>query len=312
MTTFKEKLDKEFGEAPRFTQSLQQDILQQVQQTRKEPRRWQYPLIIIGTIVTLLLLIEMGPLGHVDHVKHASIVQLAQQEEIKKYTMAQNWEEDSFKAGRPGWVIGQQVFEQSSDKVQLKKILQQATVTLKNDRKFFRVMRDIWVEFDNGQVVKLKMSLNDEHVIISDYNNNLFYIVENEDMASAYLALAERNDVDIEIMDLIVFIVIFISIEKLVEKLVRKKFNIPKEYVNKGHQHAIWIVKILNIIMLMVIMFNEWIVYMVIVGGYLAVILFSSILIDYYYGREEKRHYLSICSALVGLLLLSLFIVFVS
>lgn len=35
MTTFKEKLDQELGEAPRFTQSLQQDILQRVQQEKR-------------------------------------------------------------------------------------------------------------------------------------------------------------------------------------------------------------------------------------------------------------------------------------
>lgn len=36
MTTFKEKLDQELGEAPRFTKSLQEDILRQVRQTKKQ------------------------------------------------------------------------------------------------------------------------------------------------------------------------------------------------------------------------------------------------------------------------------------
>ena len=44
----------------------------------------------------------------------------------------------------------------------------------------------------------------------------------------------------------------------------------------------------LNIMMLLVIVIKGWILFTVIIGGYLAVILFSSIFIDYYYGREEK------------------------
>lgn len=35
MTAFKEKLDQELGEAPRFTESLQEDILRQVQHEKK-------------------------------------------------------------------------------------------------------------------------------------------------------------------------------------------------------------------------------------------------------------------------------------
>ena len=64
MTTFKEKLDQELGEAPRFTKSLQEDILRQVRQTKKT-RRWSYPLIIIGAIVMFLLIIEIVPLGQI-------------------------------------------------------------------------------------------------------------------------------------------------------------------------------------------------------------------------------------------------------
>lgn len=36
MTAFKEKLDQELGEAPRFTESLQEDILRQVQHEKKQ------------------------------------------------------------------------------------------------------------------------------------------------------------------------------------------------------------------------------------------------------------------------------------
>lgn len=311
MTAFKEKLDQELGEAPRFTKSLQEDILRQVRQTKKT-RRWSYPLIIVGTIVMLLLLIEMGPLGQMEQTKHASIVQLAQQETIKKYTMIFNSDEEIFKAGRPGWVIGQQVMEQSSEKALLQQLLQQATVTQTNERTFFRLQRDVWVEFEKGQVIKLKMFINEEDIGIVDYDNHSFYKVDNRDLAKAYLDLALKDEAKFGMTGLIVMLVILLASQLLVDKLMRKKFNIPKDYVNRGHRRAVWAIKILNIIMLPLLMLKGWILFTVIIGGYLAVILFSSIFIDYYYGREEKRHYLSISSAFIGVLFIILFIYYSS
>ena len=81
MTAFKEKLDRAWRSTTiyevltggYFTASA----------ANKKTRRWSYPLIIVGTIVMLLLLIEMGPLGQMEQTKQASIVQLAQQETIK-------------------------------------------------------------------------------------------------------------------------------------------------------------------------------------------------------------------------------------
>ena len=311
MTTFKEKLDQELGEAPRFTQSLQEDILRQVRKTKKT-RRWTYPLIIIGTMVMFLLIIEIGPLGQIEQTQHASIVQLAQQQSIKKYTMIYNSDEEIFKAGRPGFVIGQRVMEQSSEKELLHQLLQQATMTQMNERTFFRLQRDVWVEFEKGQVMKLKMFIKEEDIGIVDYDNHSFYKVDNKELAKAYLDLALKEDAKLGMSGLIVMLVIFLAIQMLGDKLMRKMFNIPKEYVNSHHRRAVWAIKILNIIMLPLFMLKGWILFTIIIGGYLAVILFSSIFVDYYYGREEKRHYLSISSAFIGVLSLILFIYYIS
>lgn len=311
MTAFKEILDQELGEAPRFTESLQEDILRQVQHEKKA-KRWSYPLIIVGTIIMFLLIIEIGPLGQIEQTQHASIVQLAQQQSIKKYTMIYNSDEEIFKAGRPGWVIGQQLMEQSSEKELLQQLLQQATMTHMNEDIRFRLQRDVWVEFEKGQIIKLKMFIGEEYIIIVDYNNKSSYKVENKDLAKAYIDLALNDDAKFGMSGLLVMLVFIIAIQMLVDKLMRKKFNIPKEYVNSGHRRAVWAIKMLNIMMLLVIVIKGWILFTVIIGGYLAVILFSSIFIDYYYGREEKRHYLSISSAIVGLLSLILFFFYIS
>lgn len=314
MTTFKEKLNQELGEAPRFTQSLQQDILHQVQQEKKASKRWSYPLIIIGAIFILLLLVEMGPLGQMEQTHHASIVTLAQQETVKKYTMIYNSDERTFVAGRPGWTIGQKVYKQIPEKELLQQLLQQATVTqIYGENQFrFRVIRDVWAEFENDQVIKLKMFIGEESILIKDYDNKSFYKVNNKDLTKAYENLALKNQAKFGMKDYVVFLVLLLAIHMLVEKIMRKKFNIPKGYVSRGHRRAVWTLKALNIVMLILFMVKGWILYTVIIGGYLTVILFSAIFIDYYYGREEKRHYLSISLAIVGLLILGLFIFYIS
>lgn len=314
MTTFKEKLNQELGEAPRFTQSLQQDILHQVQQEKKATKRWSYPLIIIGAIFILLLLVEMGPLGQMEQTHHASIVTLAQQETVKKYTMIYNSDERTFVAGRPGWTIGQKVYKQIPEKELLQQLFQQATVTqIYEEKQFlFRVIRDVWVEFENDKVIKLKMFIGEESILIKDYDNKSFYKVNNKDLTKAYENLALKNQAKFGMKNYIVFLVLLLAIHMLVEKIMRKKFNILKGYVSSGHRRAVWTLKALNIVMLILFMVKGWILYTVIIGGYLTVILFSTIFIDYYYGREEKRHYLSISLAIVGLLILGLFIFYIS
>ncbi len=314
MTTFKEKLDQELGEAPRFTQSLQQDILQQVQQEKKVTKRWAYPLIIIGAILILLLLVEMGPLGQMEQTRQASIVTLAQQETVKKYTMISNSDEETFLAGRPGWTIGQKVYKQIPEKELLQQLLQQATITQKYEENqfLFRAIRDVWAEFEKNQVIKLKMFIGEESILIEDYEHKSFYKVNNRELTRAYENLALKNQAKFGMNGYVVFLVLLLAIHMLVEKIIRKRLNIPKGYVSRGHRRAVWTLKALNIVMLILFMVKGWILYTVIIGGYLAIILSSTIFIEYYYGREEKRHYLSISLAIVGLLILGLFIFYIS
>lgn len=148
MTSFKDKVDKELGEAPRFSQQLQERILHDVVQQDKQPRRWQYPMIFIGAVVTILILIVIGPWNQVETSKHASIVELAQHE-VKQFTIARNQEEDSFKAGRPGWILVQQAYKNDSETRLIANTLQKA-VKSKMDNDYY-AFRDVWVEFDNGQ-----------------------------------------------------------------------------------------------------------------------------------------------------------------
>ena len=312
MTSFKDKLDKELGEVPRFSQPLQKRILQHVK--HKKRRNRQYPTITFGAVVvTLLLLFVMGPWGQVETTKHATIVELAQQEAIKQFTMAQNWDEDSFKAGRTGWIIGQQVFKEESARDMLKQILQQATVTLKDNNFITFAKSDIWVEFDNGQVIKLKMCLNDTELVFTDQQTNISYKVKDENLASAYKNLVQRSEFNINSSDLITFIVVIIFIGWLVDKLLRRKFNIPKKpkYVNSGHQRSTYIVKFLNAIFILVFTIKQWFLYTIALSISLAVVIIISTMIEYYYGREEKRHYVSIISSIVMLLLLFIFLMYI-
>lgn len=312
MTSFKDKLDKELGDTPRFSQPLQKRILQHVQHKKRRSR--QYPIITIGAVVvTLLLLFFMGPLKQGETMKHATIIELVQQEEIKQFTMVQNWDEESFKAGRAGWIIGQQAYKEESERKLLKQIFQQATVTLRDNNFIAYAKSDIWVEFDNEQVIKLKMYLKDTELVFTDQQTNISYKVKNENIASAYKNLVQKSEFTINSSELITFLIIFIFIGWLVAKLLRRKFNIPKEpkYVNEGHQRSVYILKFLNVIFIFLFSINGWLLYTAATSAFLAVVIISSIMIEYYYGREEKRHYVSIISSIVMLLAFFIFFMYI-
>ncbi|MEY9973964.1 uncharacterized membrane protein YjjP (DUF1212 family) [Lysinibacillus sp. RC46] len=310
MTSFKDKLDKELGEAPRFSQQLQERILQNVSQQNKQPSRWRYPTIIIGAVVTILFLIVVGPWKQVDIAKHASIVELAQHENIEQFTIAQNWQEDTFKAGRTGWIFGQQAYKTDPETTLIADVLKKAVIS-KKDTDYY-AFSDVWVEFDNGQAVQLKMFLNDEQLAFSDRHTNIFYKVKDDVIASAFIALMQKDGKDFSFGEMFTFLLIVLFLEWLLEKAIRKKFNIPKEpkYINTGHQRSTYIAMFIKGAIFIVFNIYGWFLYTAGVCAFLAVFTVDSIVIDYYYGREEKRHYISIASFLALLPIIIVFFIY--
>lgn len=309
MTFFKDKLDKELGEAPRFSQQLQERILHNVYQQDKQPHRWRYPMIIIGAVVTILFLIVIGPWKQVDTSKHASIVELAQHE-VKQFTFAQNWEEDSFKAGRTGWILVQQAYKKDSETRLIANSLQKA-VKSKMDNDYY-VFGDVWVEFDNGQVAQLKMFLNDGQLAFSDQHTNAFYKVKDADTASAFIALMRKDEKDSSFGKMFTFLIIALLLGWLLEKAIRKKFSISKEpkYINTSHQRTTYIAKFIQGGALILFNINGWFLYTAAICILLTVAIVSTIMIDYYYGREEKRHYVSVGSFIALVPLIIVFIIY--
>lgn len=308
MTSFKDKVDKELGEAPRFSQQLQERILHDVVQQNKQPRRWQYPMIFIGAVVTILILIVIGPWNQVETSKHASIVELARHE-VKQFTSAYNWEEDTFKAGRTGWILGQQSYKNDSETKLIANTLQKAVISKKDDD--YYAYRDVWVEFNNGQAVQLKMFLNDGQLAFSDRHTNVFYKVQDDDTASAFIALIE-DEKDFSFGKIFTFLIMALLLGWLLEKAIRKKFSIPKEpkYINTSHQRTTYIAKFIQGATLILFNINGWFLYTAAFWIFLTVAIVSNFLIDYYYGREEKRHYVSIGSFVLVLLIIIFIIYF--
>lgn len=308
MTSFKDKVDKELGEAPRFSQQLQERILHDVVQQNKQPRRWQYPMIFIGAVVTILILIVIGPWNQVETSKHASIVELAQHE-VKQFTIARNQEEDSFKAGRPGWILVQQAYKNDSETRLIANTLQKA-VKSKMDNDYY-TFRDVWVEFDNGQAAQLKMFLNDGQLAFSDRHTNVFYKVQDDDTASAFIALMV-DEKEFNFGKIFTFFIMALLLGWLLEKAIRKKFSISKEpkYINTSHQRTTYIAKFIQGATLILFNINGWFLYTAAFWIFLTVAIVSNFLIDYYYGREEKRHYVSIGSFVLVLLIIIFIIYF--
>lgn len=313
MTAFKNKLEKELGEAPRFSTALQQDIIKRVQQKQKPTRQWRYSIIMVGAIMLIFLLIKTDPFHQLEGEQQASIIQLAQQQDITMYTVAHSRNEESFQAGKPGWIIGQDIFNNTADKELLQSLLQQATATqMQMDDEFGFIKMDIWIAFEDGQAVKLKIMVNDQQLLLKDYTQQSVYLVNDPQKIATFLAHIDENKKEFTMGNFFTFLIILLLGTWLIEKWIRKKFNIPKGYVNTAHQRATRIMKICNTVMPIIMLLTNWFLYTAVIGSYLMITVASSIFIDYYYGREEKRHYLSITWALIGIPALIIFLIYMT
>jgi hypothetical protein len=168
------------------------------------------------------------------------------------------------------------------------------------------------VEFANGQVVQLKIFINDEHLAFSDRHTNIFYKVQDEGAASAFMALMQKDEKDIHFGGMFTFLMIALFLGLLIEKAIRKKFSIPKDpkYINTCHQRTTYIAKFIQGATLILFSLYGWYIYTAVISGFLAVAMISAIAIDYYYGREEKRHYISIGSIIALVPLIIVFIIY--
>jgi len=311
MTSFKNKLDKEIGEAPRFTKALQQRIVHSAeQQQHKQSRNWQYPTMIVGAIVTLLFLFIVGPLQQTAYPQHASIIELAQNEEIQQLSIASNWNENSFKAGRTGWVIGQQQYEKGAETKLIENVLRHAVAAHINDN--YHVINNMWVEFGNGQTVKLSMYKNMEQLAFLDKKTNTFYIVNDEQAVTAFTDF-NFKEVPFKFTAFLLLSIAIIFGAWVTERAVRWKFNIPKEpkYVNDKHQKTIYILRFINVIVLSIFNLKQWIIF--IAADFALILLPMLVLIatEYYFGRHEKRHYVAVINAVYLLIVFIAFVIWV-
>jgi len=311
MTSFKNKLDKEIGEAPRFTKALQQRIVHSAdQQQHKQSRNWQYPTMIVGAIVTLLFLFIVGPLQQTVYPQHASIIELAQSEEIQQLSIASNWNENSFKAGRTGWVIGQQQYGKGEETKLIENVLRHGVVAQKDD--YFHVINNMWIKFDNGQVVKLKMYRKMEQIAFLDVKTNTFYKVNDE---QAFTAFTDFNfkEVPFKFTAFLVWLGVMLLGGWVIERAVRWKFKIPKEprFVNDKHQKTVIILKFFNCIVLVIFNIKTWIIFIVADFALFLVTMLPHLVTEYYFGRHEKRHYVAVINAVYLLIVFIAFVIWV-
>ncbi|MFJ7407350.1 MULTISPECIES: hypothetical protein [unclassified Lysinibacillus] len=312
MTSFKKKLNEEIGEAPRFTKALQERIVHRAEQhhRHKQYSSWQYPTIIVGAIVTLLFLIAVGPWQRTEYTQHASIVELAQNEEIQQLSIVQNWNEDKFNAGRTGWVIGQQEYIKGAETKLLESILQKAVVAQKSDD--YYVVRDFWIEFGNGHAVKLKMLKNNEQIAFLDVKTNQFYKVNDEEAVSAFTDF-NFHDFDFNFIAFLIWIGVIMLVGWVADRLVRWKFNIPKEpkYVSDNHRRAVYIFKVINVIALTIFNIKGWIIYIAADFTLIFILTLINVATEYYFGRHEKRHYVAITTTTYMLIVFIAFVIWI-
>lgn len=311
MTSFKKKLNEEIGETPRFTKVLQERIVRNAaQQQYKQNSKWQYPTIIVGVIVTLLFLIASGPWQQTEYVQHASIVELAQNEEIQQLSIAQNWYENSFKAGRTGWVIGQQEYAKGTETKLIENVLQNAVAAQKSDN--YYLISNVWIEFSNGQVVKLQMFKSNEQLAFLDIKTNKFYKVNDGEAVSAFTDF-DFKELDFNFTTFLVWIGFILLGAWVAERAVRWKFNIPKEpkYVSNNHKKAVYLNKFINVIVLCIFNIKSWIIFIAADFALILVTLLPTLAIEYFFGRHERRHYVALTTTTYAFIIFIAFLIWI-
>lgn len=142
--------------------------------------------------IDITLFIAIGPWKSENASNLATIVDLAKQEEIKQFSIAENWENGQFKAGRSGWVVRQREYDKGLETELLENVLQKAVLSKKDDG--YSAFRDIWIEFDNKQTAKLKILFNVDQLAFIDSKTNVFYKVNDTKVASEFIAFSFKED----------------------------------------------------------------------------------------------------------------------
>ena len=310
MTPFKKQLDKELGETRFFTKELQATILQNAKQPQKKKRHWQYPVVLTSALAIILLFIMIGPWVTVNPSQQ-TLNELVQIQSVRQFSMESNWEEESFKAGRVGWMLGQKDFQQGPETKILDQVLQHAQQSEEDTE--YRSFRDLWIQFEDGQIAKLKMKSRDEQLAFVDLNTGLFYKVEDL-AATDFIALLNEFDREDLFPNAIFFVLLsMLFIRWIVERGVRNVFHIQKEskYISRGHQLATIICSVVSIFIMVGCIIKGWLFYYVVLIGIVITVGLSKIMMDYYYGRDEKRHYIAIADTIIMWISLVIFLLFV-
>ena len=305
MTPFKEKLHKELGESTYFTKELQATILQKAQQLPKKKRHWQYPVVLASMSAIILFFIIIGPWNTTNTSKQMTVDEIAKNIVVKQFSSAANWKDRTFEAGRIGWVFGQQEFRQGKETKLLQQVLQHADLDERPE--YYSTFRDVWLQFENGQTAKLKMLMKDEQLAFIDMKTNNYYKVDSVGTATFY-SLAFEND-RFNSDWLLILLLSLLVVAWIAENVVRKVFDIPKDpkYVSHKHKRTTIIFSVIKGIILLFLLIKGWIMFKVVTFAFIIGLPFLDIVIDYYYGQEEKRHYVTIARTMVGIVFLMIF-----
>ena len=298
MTPFKKRLDQELGETSFFSKELQKKIVHNAQQSPKRKRHWQYPVVLTSTLVILLFLMMIGPWDKVN-LSNETLNALIQKQSVSQFSMESNWDDDTFKAKRVGWVIGQKDFQQETETMFLEQVLQHAKES--EEETEYTSFGDIWIQFEDGQIAKIKVKSRDEQLAFVDMNTGLFYKVD--DVAGSrfitFLDKVDRNEWYSNSIFIVLLCMLFFR--WIVEKIVQATFNIQKEpkYITKRHQFATLTVNVVYSCILTVCVLKGWFFYYVVFIGTFITVGLSRIIIEYYFGRKEKRHYIAVSDTMI-------------
>ncbi|MFY0519702.1 hypothetical protein [Lysinibacillus sp. UGB7] len=311
MTGFKDKLNRELGKEGQFSQNLKEKILQQTTKPSSKGVNWQYPAVLIATLTILFLFILVGPwtrteelqtIAHLDEV-------MKQPSQIKKFTVIKNNDRFTFAAQKYAWNVLQENFKAPADIQLLHDMLEQASLGV-GEMSFTGSFQDIYIEFEHGQILQLKMKTYETGIGFIDMKTDLFYVVEG-DVAENMMTLIGGDTSSKS--TLLTLLVIFLLTLAIVEYIMRRKLGIKRKnrYANMTHKRVEVIFSVFMFFVIYLFISKGWMLFKPVIVMTIIVSVLISLTINRLFGHQLKEHLISIVGWLIGILFLIVIIVMI-
>jgi len=309
MTKWQEQIDDELGTERKFTQELENRIIERT--NKKQRTNWQVGTAFVGLIVVLFFLVLVGPTKNEIQVQTAApFEEMIQITDVKAfYVSIFPTDEEHFTARDSSLYIGTKHYHDTEDAEYMQKVLE--SMVLVEEVNSYGVEWDVLVEMEDQQQLKLKFYDYGSWLGVKDLKSKLFYIIEDQD-----ILLQFRADYDKGLNTPIIYtICILLGIINIVLNYVSSKVFYFKH--KKLSKENIWPVLLKGVAIFIFLgslfyaLFNTIIVHKAVIVGGMILLAVLDIMLEKLF--ETNRQYIKIqiirhVAMIIGITIVLIFI----